>query len=118
WGRPSMPARQKPSLPALMLFSPSENLGPAAAALGAGGDAAFHLSEVGADRRLDVLVEAHVALRDLAQGGHRRLVRAPDQGLRAPRDLAGAFGAQNAKRETVVYLLQTVFDGYAGHGYL
>src|SRR4051812_14779800 len=80
--------------------------------------AGLHLGQIRADGRLDVLVEPDVPFGNLAEGGHRRLVRASHERLRAARDLACAFGAQGDESKAVVDLLETVFDGYRGHDYL
>src|SRR5262249_45820797 len=67
------------------------------------------------DDVLDVLVEAHVPGRDLAQRRHGRLVVAGDARRRAVRELTGALRREHDEREAVGDLLEAVFDGYAGH---
>src|SRR5262249_48615730 len=59
------------------------------------------------------LVELHLVVGDLAQGGDGRLVVTGDEGLGALRDLAGALGGQDGQREAVGHPLQAIFDGYA-----
>ena len=51
----------------------------------------------------------------LAQRRDGGLVIAANEGAAAVGDLAGALGAQDDERETVGDLLETIFDGDAGH---
>src|SRR5690242_17790637 len=64
-------------------------------------------------RLLDRLLEAHLALGDLAQRRDRRLVVALDERLGALGQLARALRGEDDQRKAVADSFQTIFDGYA-----
>ena len=61
----------------------------------------------------------HLALGDFTQGHHRGLVVLPfDERVGAVRQPARALGREQHELEHVLDVVQTVFDGNAGHGNL
>src|SRR5271166_4259913 len=61
-------------------------------------------------------VEVNLAGSDLAQGGHGELVARLDERDRALHELARAVRGQDNQGKTVVFALEAIFDGDAGHG--
>ena len=62
-------------------------------------------------------VEVHPARRDLAQAGDVRAIGRAYERRRTLHDLAGSPRRENDEREAIVLALETIFNGYTGHGW-
>src|ERR1043165_6194629 len=63
-----------------------------------------------------ILAERHESCSDLAQCRHRWLVVAIDTWIGPPRQLARPLRGEDDQRKPIGDLVQTVFEGNAGHG--